>query len=161
MKVQAKLLAFFERTKCRNPMDKDDKEASPWKSCTGLDQSYFEWLYAPGNEYQANAFNNHMRMKTLGPKWHDFVHVRELLSGTSSSDVLLVDIGGNTGDDLLGFHRAYPGIPGRLIVQDLREVFAKVAAEQIKPVEVVPYDFFKPQPIQGAKAYFIKMVLHD
>ena len=96
-------------------------------------------------------------------KWFDASPVEEILEikTVDPSSVLMVDMGGNVGHDLQIFHQAYPNLPGRLIVQDLPGAISTVDTEAIKPVEAMAHDFFKPQPIVGAKAYYMKMVLHD
>jgi hypothetical protein len=63
--------------------------------------------------------------------------------------------------DLAGFHKAHPDIPGRLIVQDLPKAIDEINAAEIAPIEAQAHDFFTPQPVNGAKAYYLKMVLHD
>jgi hypothetical protein len=68
----------------------------------------------------------------------------------NSEAVLLVDIGGNTGSELGNFHKAYPSIPGRLVSQDLPSVIRKVLErDPHQDVELMEYDFFTPQPVQG------------
>jgi hypothetical protein len=62
--------------------------------------------------------------------------------------VLLVDIGGNQGHDLKLFQDQEPGLPGRLVLMDLPEVVNKITTP-LNGIEVIPYDFFTPQPITG------------
>lgn len=53
--------------------------------------------------------------------------------------------------------------PGRLILQDREPVIAGVVAEsrnQGLPFEAQVHDF-TPQPIHGARAYYLNSVLHD
>lgn len=74
--------------------------------------------------------------------------------------VILVDIGGSYGHDLEEFRRKHPGAPGRLILQDLPRVLEKVTDLQ-EDIEMLPYDFLTPQPVRGARAYYIHAVLHN
>lgn len=79
------------------------------------------------------------------------VPVQEILGATASSEndaVLLVDVGGGMGRDILGFHQQFPGIPGRLVLQDLPAVVAD-AKNLPRAVEPTAPDFFKQQPIKG------------
>lgn len=80
---------------------------------------------------------------------------------SSPDDVLLVDIGGNRGLDILDFHKAYPNLPGRLVLQDLPETIDAVDASTMGKIELKPYNFYTPQEVKGAKAYFWRWVLHD
>lgn len=74
--------------------------------------------------------------------------------------VLLVDIGGGYGHDLIEFQTKYPDPPGRLILQDLPRVLDKIN-DLPEGIELVPYDFNESQPIQGARAYYMHQILHD
>lgn len=73
----------------------------------------------------------------------------------------MADVGGNAGHDILGFHQAHPMQPGRLILQDLPGQIQPLDTQALAPVELMCHDFSTPQPIKGAKAYYLKMVLHD
>lgn len=103
-----------------------------------------------------------MKFKTMARKWYETVPVDEIFGTPSdASAVLLVDVGGNTGHDILGFHKAHPNLPGRLILQDLPTTIQSLDAAKLEPIEAMAHDFFTPQPVKGAKAYYMKMVLHD
>ncbi|KAI0471008.1 O-methyltransferase [Xylariaceae sp. FL0804] len=76
---------------------------------------------------------------------------------------LLVDVGGGRGHDLKKFLAANPGRAvrdGSLVLEDLPDVVAHAEADD-PAIRVVPYDFFTPQPIKGARAYFMHNILHD
>lgn len=105
-----------------------------------------------------------MKFKTLGKKWFETVPIPEMFADFKNDDpnaVLMVDVGGNTGHDILDFHKAWPNQAGRLIVEDLPSAIQSVDKEALKPVEALGHDFFTPQPIKAAKVYFLKMVSHD
>ncbi|KAJ5623797.1 S-adenosyl-L-methionine-dependent methyltransferase [Penicillium lagena] len=77
-------------------------------------------------------------------------------------EVLLVDIGGGFGHDLMLFRDRCPDTKGRLILQDQSDVIDAIPKGSLHPtIEVIKHDFFKPQPIEGARVYFLKHVLHD
>jgi len=119
-------------------------------------------VFQPGNEYQAQAFHNHMEFKTLSKKLHETVPVEEILGNSTNEDiVLLVDVGGNTGLDTVRFHQAWSKLPGKRIVQDLPATIDTLDRDQLKPIEVMGHNFFTEQPVKGAGAYYLKMVLHD
>lgn len=81
--------------------------------------------------------------------------------GNETKDVLIVDIGGNRGADILDCRKAYPDLAGRFILQDLPETIAAVDPKTIDGIELQAYDVFTPQPVKGARTYFLKRVLHD
>lgn len=108
-----------------------------------------------------------MRFKTLGLKWHEMPNIMQSVFGdykASAEGVLMVDVGGSSGHDLISFHSAHSDVSGRLILEDLPPAVeaAKAAGELDREgIEAVAHDFFTPQPIQGARVYYLKMVLHD
>ncbi|KAF2263590.1 S-adenosyl-L-methionine-dependent methyltransferase [Lojkania enalia] len=74
--------------------------------------------------------------------------------------VLLVDIGGGNGHDIAAFHVAYPYAPGKLVLQDLQPVLSNIQSLD-KNIICQPHDFFQPQPIKCARAYYFRYILHD
>ena len=116
------------------------------------------------------------------PRWMDpnFYPVNEnLINGAKVVDdaVFLVDIGGGKGHDLQELSRKHPNLPGKLILQDLKGVVEETKASGLdKEIMTMEHDFFTAQPIigklaiparlhlltfQGARAYFMRTVLHD
>ncbi|KAJ5197301.1 hypothetical protein N7449_007780 [Penicillium cf. viridicatum] len=73
----------------------------------------------------------------------------------------LVDIGGGLGHDLAGLKRKFPNLPGRLVLEDLPDVIEHAKESIEDGIEVVGYDMFTKQPLKGAKAYYLRTVLHD
>ncbi|KAL5358189.1 O-methyl transferase B [Aspergillus floccosus] len=78
---------------------------------------------------------------------------------TSPDDILFVDVGGGLGHQCARLRAHYPNLQGRMIVQDRKRVID--ARPPNKGVEKMVHDIFDPQPIQGAKFYYIRGVLHD
>lgn len=95
-----------------------------------------------------------------------------------ADDILLVDVGGSVGHDLSEFHRKWPSMPGRLVLQDLPEVVEQARGMFLHPrIELMAHDFFTEQSIQGklillpfladmanrigARAYYMHSILHD
>ncbi|KAI1126591.1 putative O-methyltransferase [Nemania abortiva] len=99
---------------------------------------------------------------TMGARhyWVDWFPVQDrLLDGATDESALLVDVGGGKGHDILAFHAKYPH-QGRLLLQDLRSVTRDTKG--LNPaIEVMEYDFFTEQPVEGARAYFYHHILHD
>ena len=80
------------------------------------------------------------------------------------SEVFMVDVGGNNGHDLIQFKEKWNNLPGKLVLQDLEHVVQRVKADvkvEREGVEVQVHDFFTPQPVKGARAYFMHSILHD
>lgn len=99
--------------------------------------------------------------------WTEVYDTDELVSGADFTEPLFVDIGGMHGLDTVRLLSKRPDIPAsaRLVVQDLPEVVsshAKKDAGQLDPrISRMAYDFFTPQPLVGARAYFFHAVAHD
>lgn len=137
---------------------------SPWNQATGINIPYFSWMFLPEQKKEAHHFAQAMAFKnaSVQVKWHDTVPLDELLPDNLESDkVLICDVGGNIGGDLADFHASHPSLSGRLIVQDLPELIATVDPAALRPIELMSHDFTTPQPVLGAKAYFLRNILHD
>ncbi|KAJ5205126.1 hypothetical protein N7472_001574 [Penicillium cf. griseofulvum] len=68
------------------------------------------------------------------------------------NDVFLVDVGRNRGHDLLEFQSNWP--------TDLPSVLGGIEFPE-GSIEIVPHDFFLEQPIKGARAYYLRSILHN
>jgi len=93
-------------------------------------------------------------------KWYDFFRVEEKLCVKSASDPLLVDVGGGVGHNLIAFKQRFPGLPGKLVLQDIPVVIDSIN-ELPGGIESMKHDFFAAQPVRGAKAYYLSRILHD
>nr|ACM42411.1 putative flavin-dependent halogenase/O-methyltransferase bifunctional protein [Floropilus chiversii] len=73
--------------------------------------------------------------------------------------VFLVDVGGNVGHQSKRLLAARPHLAGRVVVQDLAETVA--AAPPAKGIMFAAHDFFTPQPVAGARYYYLRSILHN
>ncbi|KAF9888906.1 hypothetical protein FE257_008276 [Aspergillus nanangensis] len=71
---------------------------------------------------------------------------------------LIVDVGGGEGQVAKGILNYYPNSGLRCIVQD---GLVKKSTAAGPAVEMQPHDFFDPQPVKGAAAYFFRHIFHD
>ncbi|KAL4902915.1 hypothetical protein BDW74DRAFT_186579 [Aspergillus multicolor] len=146
----------------------------PFQNAHRTTLPFFEWLVA--NPPNLQHFDSFMSAYRAGKKnWYDdgFYPVQErLIAGfdaeESGSDVLLVDVGGGRGHDVMGFAAAHAGHPGKIILQDREAVIAGVIeststqeTEPEAPFTAAAHDFFTPQPVVGARAYSLHSILHD
>lgn len=93
-------------------------------------------------------------------RWFEFFPVISKLSSNDIETPVLVDVGGGTGHELVNLIQKYPDLSGRLIVQDITAVIDSIT-KLPSAVEAMKHDFFAPQPVKGAKAYYLGNVLHD
>ena len=125
------------------------------------DLPFFGWLNA--NPPYLQVFSNYMGGYRAGrPSWTDrgFYPVSERLNASfdaAISPILLVDVGGGQGHDLEELRVKHPGIPGILVLQDQANVIATASGD----FDATTHDFFTPQPVKHAKAYYLHSVLHD
>lgn len=108
----------------------------------------------------SRIFNDYMATRRRGrQRWFDTYPVdRELSSALPNSDsnlqkessILLVDVGGNRGHDLIALKSNHPNLAGKMILQDLPEVVANAEfdLEDDNRLEAMAHDFFEPQPIR-------------
>lgn len=62
--------------------------------------------------------------------------------------VLLVDVGGGLVHDLEELKAKYPGLQGRLVLQDQPEVIAQISKAS-DGIELTAHGFFTPQPVKS------------
>ncbi|KAE8381897.1 S-adenosyl-L-methionine-dependent methyltransferase [Aspergillus bertholletiae] len=152
---------FLEARGYQSP---DDAYDTPFQRAYGTKLHHFEWLAQ--NPDEQHAFNTVMETSNRaveGEQWYDFYPWQERLSANASGTdrrVLLVDIGGGKGHDLQAFQQKKNPV-GRLVLQDLPEVIQDIQAPLANGIEAVGYNMFDPQPVRGAKAYYMRTVLHD
>jgi len=87
-----------------------------------------------------------------------------LLASPGSEGVELVDVGGGHGATLKQILTAYPSLdPSKCVLQDLPDVINLATASKALPEKTVlqAHDFRTAQPVKAAKAYFLRMILHD
>uniref|UniRef100_A0A093VUY4 Demethylsterigmatocystin 6-O-methyltransferase n=2 Tax=Talaromyces marneffei PM1 TaxID=1077442 RepID=A0A093VUY4_TALMA len=115
-----------------------------------------QWVKKNGYQAPTDGKNSAIWMD------HGFYPVQErLAAGLDISAPLLVDVGGSTGHDLQEFRRKHPEVQGKFVLQDLPEVIEKAKLLVSTEIEAMEHDFFKEQPIKGARAYYMHSILHD
>lgn len=141
--------------------------SSPLTACQFAFGKSFWRILDESAEQRAN-FNEYMKAARRGGQvqlWHErYPPVKKLAEETQlkkgSQDVLMVDVGGGVGGQVGALRKQYPGLPGRFILQDLPDTI-KNNASPPEGVECMPYDFFTPQPVKGARLYLFRSVCHD
>ncbi|PYI04549.1 O-methyltransferase [Aspergillus sclerotiicarbonarius CBS 121057] len=158
MPTLAKVPEFLRTTNFQNPSGALN---GALQYAEKTEMALWDWvLTKPGYVDATNTFMEADRGSR--PSWLEWFPVQEqIIDGFSEieSDALLVDVAGGRGHDLAAFQSKFSDAPGRLILEDMPHVVAE--ATQHPKIEHVPFDLFKPQPIQGARAYYMKFILHD
>lgn len=162
---------YFKEHNYQNPSDADH---APWKWIEGVpDYEGDRWSYMktrPEHHKQFNAFMSAIR-KDSSP-WTDLYSPEKVLENWDEKSVLLVDIGGGNGIDIANFAKAIQGgshSNARVVLQERAEVInaltttaaADGSSHLPAQVELMPHNFFDPNPVQGAKVYYMHAVIHD
>lgn len=100
--------------------------------------------YFKANPKVMETVNNMMEAQNANWQSSNRVALSSLFPQKAEAEVLAVDVGGNRGNALKDLRTRRPDLNGRLVFQDLPEVFA--GAETMTGVEAMAYDFFTPQP---------------
>jgi hypothetical protein len=155
---------FFKKTEYKSPSS--GGLDGPFQDAHKTQLPFFEWLVAtPPNLQHFDSFMSAYRAGKAN--WYDpgFYPVSErMITGfdTSTSDVLLVDVGGGRGHDVTAFAAQHSSLPGKIILQDREPVIAGVTmGSKELPFEAQAHDFFTPQPVKAARAYSLHSILHD
>lgn len=74
--------------------------------------------------------------------------------------VLMVDVGGAIGGSMKEIREACPDLSGKMMIVQDQEKVIKGIPEGFLPPDIVPmaYDFWTPQPVKGAKFYYLRSV---
>jgi hypothetical protein len=153
---------YFATNGYQDPVDALDAPFNFAHDCKGI--TYFEYMARAGNERLSHAFNQTMEMKK-GTEENEFAVAypsAERLKNDDPERVLFVDVGGSMGHQVRRFAETYPELKGKLVLEDLPPV-VEAAKDVPESIAKVGHDFFTPQPesVRGAKAYYLKMILHD
>ncbi|KAI4209668.1 MAG: hypothetical protein LQ351_007422 [Letrouitia transgressa] len=148
---------FLRDTKFQNPTDSFH---GPFQRAHETDQLAFVWLH----EHPSNLdfFVKWMGAQHEGqPTWLDvFPFEKELCNNNLGPETpLFVDIGGGAGHQCHALKARHPHAPGRVILQDLSQTISQ--AVPTEGIETMAYDFWTPQPIKDARAYYMRNILHD
>ena len=146
MPAAASIVKYFDCTGYRAPTEAKE---TPFFFANSATQ--FEWLKE--NPQQRMFFDNYMgfrRKEAL--RWFEVFPITDQFSAGLRSDphaVLIVDVGGSHGHDLLRFKEQFPSLPGRSILQDLPETINGLGSG-LSGIEPMAYNFYNPQPVKGA-----------
>ena len=176
MPAAEKFPQYIRHKHYRNPVDSSD---TAFAYATGFEF----WEFLKINPREAGIFNEFMATRRLGKSsWSDIYPVeRELaFESIAEDDVLLVDVGGNRGHDLLNLRTKYSDLRGKMIVQDLPDVVAQASFDVNDNIRAMPHNFFETQPIRSkcssqplyllnvadslipdARSYHFRAIFHD
>lgn len=152
---------FLKETGFKNPTD---IEHSAFQYSHG--QEYFDYI-SSDPEVKA-TFHDTMTLfnKYVAVPWTAICPIDELISEVKPDRPIFVDVGGGKGNDVKLFLSSYSSASsGSTVIQDRAEVLKLIddpaLVQEGGPVQLMAHDFFSPQPVKGARAYFMHRILHD
>lgn len=149
-----KMPEYLSKTEYRNPIDPTD---GIFQYTKGWEGDLFQYYDAHPRE--GKSFSHVMGgVMAHQAGWLDIYPHKRILESDPRLP-LLVDVGGNIGHDIEKFRQAHPKTAARLYLQDRPDVIQQSKCPT--PVNKLAYDFFTPQPVKGARAYYMHGVLHD
>ncbi|KAF2837272.1 o-methyltransferas-like protein [Patellaria atrata CBS 101060] len=159
MPPKAKLYEFLKETKWQNP---ESEQSNPYTFAHRTDGETM-WEHMAHFPDREKMFNFGMQAQTAATNWtiaiYPWVEALKDLESTEDS-ILVVDVGGGKGHASKQIRQFLGEKKGKVILQDRPSVIADIS-EELPGVERMGYDFFTPQPIQGAFIYYIRRCLHD
>lgn len=139
-----------------------DNKNLPFNLSKNTDLHFFEWL-SQRPRHQA-AFNEYMSFQRVGQKsWLDVFPLEKYVNEPSTGNKnrpLFVDVGGGYGHQSREALKRFPSLHGRVVLEDTHGA-AIDSAKAIEGLQVVHHDFTKPQPVKGARVYYLRNILHD
>ncbi|MCJ1381158.1 hypothetical protein MMC17_004267 [Xylographa soralifera] len=140
---------FLRETKYQTPTG----GKCAWQKSENTNLDFFPW--ASQRPEKIKWFQSLMSVPRDG-EWFDVI---PFTADIAADRAHFVDVGGSIGHQCARLKSKYPNLPGRVILQDLPETIKN--APPIPGVEFMTHDFFTAQPVQGARYYYLRTVLHD
>ncbi|ETS84553.1 hypothetical protein PFICI_02578 [Pestalotiopsis fici W106-1] len=137
----------------------DTKKADNYTDVNGVD---FFGL-CEREPHKADSFEGLMTaLRNHKMHWTEVYDTRKIVENADLAKPLFVDVGGLHGLDTAQLLARHPDLPPDvLFVQDLPNVVAADIEHLDARIVKQAYDFFTPQPLVGARAYFFHAVCHD
>lgn len=149
-------LKFAAETGYTNPTDPVQTNFANWY---GEGETVF--TMCAKKPHLAEAFNKSLVTYTQAKTpWVDVYPTDSILHSAKPGRALVVDVGGGLGQDTERMRAKHPDLPpASLVLEDQPHVLQNVKTQL--PVATQAIDLFAPQPIQGARIYFLHTILHD
>ncbi|KAF2092637.1 O-methyltransferase [Rhizodiscina lignyota] len=149
------LPSFLQRNSYR---EITDIKHTPYQQGWNTELTTFQWMQQ--NPQHMAWMSDYMAVSHSGKRsWLDAYPFSLKSQDVDSERVVFVDVGGGIGHQCISLRESHPQLTGRVVLQDLKEVVEQ--ANVPETIEVIAHNFFDPQPVQGAKFYYLRNVLHD
>ncbi|KAL4878893.1 S-adenosyl-L-methionine-dependent methyltransferase [Aspergillus karnatakaensis] len=131
---------------------------TPMQTAFNTTDPAFIWIQTrPESQAYFNQFMEaHHSAK---PRWFNVYPMAEKVHNLDPEQVFFVDVGGGIGHYTVGLKQRWPEIKSRMIIQEMAVVVPTIIP--CEGVEGMEHNFFEPQPVKGAKFYFLSNIMHD
>ncbi|MCJ1395327.1 hypothetical protein MMC18_008211 [Xylographa bjoerkii] len=145
------------------PCEPDDPAFNPYTWTHKQDGTMFYDIMAQHPE-QLQKFQTVLENMEKRKPLDAFYNFGQL--ATTETRAVLVDVGGGTGKMIKQIMQAHPELartPEKLVLEDMEETIQRARKAGVVPegVRMIAHDFFTEQPVKGAKAYYLRRVLHN
>ncbi|KAK5125543.1 hypothetical protein LTR85_000654 [Meristemomyces frigidus] len=160
--VLAALPETLKQQGYRNP---SDSSHTAFQLAHHTDKPAYSWV--PPDHSGITAFVAFMKAQREGQKaWTDSFPIAPLKLSDSELEggrTLFVDVGGSTGQQCMALRQQYPSLHGGVVLQEQERIIAAVNKEALASygIDAQAHDFFQEQPVKGAKAYYMRNIMHD
>lgn len=146
---------------------KNPSNSAPFNMAYNTDLPVFEWRkHNPENAKAGQAF---MAAQRMGQRsvWDGRVPMHDFdlsAADQAANRPVFCDVGGGLGHQCMDLRTHNPHIAGRFITQDLplvHDMIADKAELARQGIEAMAHDFMAPQPVRGAKVYYLRNVVHN
>ncbi|KAF6806966.1 sterigmatocystin 8-O-methyltransferase [Colletotrichum sojae] len=148
--------AFFAQNGYENPQN---NRKTVFDSTFKWEGGLFKYLQAHAG--QSEVLNSSQKTSSSSQTRWTSIFPSEKLLDSDPNLPLLVDVGGSIGHDVQAFHEKHPGHGPRLYLEDIPSVIAGEKGSAAQGINKLAYNFFTPQPIKHARAYYMHHILHD
>ncbi|KAG8530312.1 uncharacterized protein KY384_004814 [Bacidia gigantensis] len=147
--IQAMTKVFAET----NYVNPDDTVTTVFQRGHNTDLKYFDWLA----EHPSHHKNFNLWMTAFHESQKSFLDVLpfdEMIGSHSKVDTpIFVDVAGGLGHQATAVRQKYPGLPGRIVLQDLAKVIAQ--APPTEGLEIMEYDIWTEQTLKGTRPFMM------
>lgn len=151
---------FLAKTAYQNP---SDPTKCAFNLAFGTKSPAYAWR--PEDMSILMAFIEFMKSQRATQRSWMETFPRELMASGAADEerALFVDVGGATGHQCITLRQQWPELKGRVVVQDQQDMIARLDRTSIDglKIEAQVHDFFGPQPVKEAKAYYMRNIMHD
>ncbi|TLS21085.1 uncharacterized protein PpBr36_10627 [Pyricularia pennisetigena] len=141
-----------------NYNDINDIHNGVFQKAFGTELSCYEYLAQ--NPKLQGFMQYAMKLTPNEGDWLDVFPPVDPVKFTDPGRYLFVDVGGGMGHQAIRWRERFSKVPGRVALQDMEITIKRLTDPLPGGVEPTVHNFTDPQPIKGAKFYYLRNVLH-